>query len=128
MQYIDNQKITYLKSFIIGSSLIIVLPFYLSVQNIKLKNYSYQNYILIAPFYFAVMNVLSLFLSINYNWSLKQRLLYISLMSPLIVITFAGLTNSYNFTAKQWSLYALRIILMHFLTYNVIIYLLEKYI
>jgi hypothetical protein len=117
----------YIRSFIIGTSLITVLPFYYSTRITTYKTYKYENYILIAPLWFAIMNVLSLYIGSLFNLSLRNRLLLISIISPIIVITIAKLSNSYTFKDyRQWLYYGLRIILMHFFTYNVTIYLLES--
>ena len=54
----------YLKQFVIGSSYLIFLPFFLLVKNsLPEKTYSYYTYTITAPVYFGVWNVLSLVLA-----------------------------------------------------------------
>jgi hypothetical protein len=112
----------YLKSFVIGSSWFVFILFFLSVMKIKNKNYSYELYTIIAPFYLGLMNMLSLYLANKYKLSLRQRFLLIGIISPLIVIIFAKLSNSYNYTSKKWYEYYVYIIVKHMLIFNIIIY------
>lgn len=119
---------SYLRSFVIGSSLLVVLPFLLRVATLRDKNYSYESYSILAPLYFGLMNMLSLCISNNFNLTLRQRYVTIGLISPIIVISFAKILGTYTFSTKEWVLYCLRIMVFHFLTYNISIYLLESYV
>lgn len=114
----------YLKSFVIGSSYLVFLPFITSVAQLtrKTKNYSYKTYSFIAPLYLGLMNALSHMLS----KSLEKRLLLIGIISPIIVMTFATLIKSYNLSNNKWNEYYIRLFMKHFLIYNVIVYFLEK--
>jgi len=119
----------YLKAFIIGSSMPAFIGFFIAYYaiNNKMKQLSYVNYTIIAPLYIGVMNMLSVYLADKYNLSLRKRLLYISIISPLIVIIIATIMKAYNFeTNIEWLHYYLKIFAKHFITYNIIIYLLEK--
>lgn len=118
----------YLRSFVIGSSLPVVILYFLRVMNIgdDVKNYSYEAYSIIAPLYFGLMNMLSLYASENFGWDLRKRLIITGLLSPLIVMTVARVFGSYNFVQADWFSYFIRIFINHFLTYNVIIYFLEN--
>lgn len=120
----------YLKQFLIGSSIPVVIPFYISVMNINpnIKNYSYSNYTLIAPIYFGIMTMLSLFLAKKYNLDNRNRFLLIGIISATLVCTFSTLTKSYNFTTKEWIIYYISIFIRHILTYNITIYYLNKFI
>jgi hypothetical protein len=120
----------YLRSFIIGSSFPVLLSFYVRVQQIsdKIKNYTFDSYSILAPMYLGIMNAISLYLSNKYNLDLRTRLLYISIVSAITIITFAKLTNSYNYTTKEWLYYAIKIFFNHIVTYNIIIYTLELYV
>jgi hypothetical protein len=115
-----------LRDFVIGSSFLVVLPFYLVVKNLVNKNYRYDDYTLIAPVYLGLMNVLSGVLQRTYNLSDRERYLLISLISPLFVFIFAYCRKTYNYTPKQWRSYAVRITINHFLVYNIIMYYLNK--
>lgn len=43
----------------------------------------------------------------------------------LIIILYASNSKSYNFTENEWNLYYIKLILKHFLTFNIIIKYLE---
>ena len=107
-----------LKEFIFGSSFLVLFPFYLTVQNIPntIKNYKYEDYTIIAPIYLGIMNILSKYLGKN----------IIGILSPTIVFLFSFTTNKYNFTKKQWIKYYFRILIRHYITFNVIIKYLES--
>lgn len=118
----------YLRSFVIGSSLPVFLPFFLRVMNINdlLKNYSFSAYSIIAPLYFGLINMISQIISNKWEWDLGKRLIITGIISPIIVFIFAKLTNSYNFPQQEWFQYFIRIFLAHFLTFNITIHFLEK--
>ena len=60
----------YLKEFIIGSSIMVVLPFYYIVYNSKSKKtYSYYLYTLAAPLWFGIWNIISLIIAEKFNLS-----------------------------------------------------------
>jgi hypothetical protein len=107
-----------LKSFIIGSSLPVFLPFFLSVQNIDphTKTYSYQNYTIIAPIYLGLMNVIGAYLFNGPN-----RFLYTGFLSGLTVSFIASYLNVYNYTILEWSNYYFYIILKHVLTFAIVV-------
>ena len=104
------------KNFIIGSSYPIVLPFFYIVGH-KLvgeqdKNYKLSEYVLIAPLYLGLMNVIRNY----YSLSLPQ----ISILSALIVSTFARYTDSYNFSEKrEWVEYTVSLLIQHSIAYYV---------
>lgn len=132
----------YLRSFIIGSSIPVVFLFYLLVANISVnvrncldnfrncpdnfRNYSYESYSILAPLYFGLMNTLSLYFSQKLVWTLSQRLFYISVLSIIIIIIIAKVSGSYNYSESEWKRYYIFITMMHLITYNIIIYLLES--
>lgn len=117
----------YIKSFVIGSSIFVFMHFYLSVQkgDPKKMNYTFEQYSIVAPLYLGFMNMASLFLGKTYELSLRTRLFYMSIMSPLFVFCISYFSGTYNFTKKEWIRYGAWILLKHMFTYNVLIYLLE---
>ena len=125
-----NEYSKYLKSFIIASSFPIFFTFFLKVASIddSIKNYSYETYTIIAPLYFGIMNVLATILQNKTNLSKKDIYFYFGIVSPLIVITFAKLSKSYNFTKEEWMKYSVRLFIKHFLIYRICIYFLENII
>lgn len=126
----NNNIIRYLRAFIIGSSFVVILPFISKVASLDEDdmNYTYQTYSFIAPLYLGIMNMISLYLADQFNLSLRERYLLIGTISPLIVASFAYLTGKYNFNQTEWISYAVRLWVKHFLTFNVVIFLIEKYI
>ena len=117
-----------IKDFVVGSTFLVVLPFYLTVMNLQNKNYSYEDYSLIAPAYLGMMNVVSGIVQREYNLTDRERYIMIGLISPPIVITFARYYNTYNFTDTEWLNYSVRLIAKHFLLFNVVIYYLNRLI
>lgn len=112
----------YFKAFITGSAYPVTLPFLARVSQLENKNYSYELYSLVAPLYLGLMNALSLLLAKD----LRTRLLLMGVISPIPVMIFATLTESYNFSQREWYWYYLRLFIKHFLTYNVNMYLMTK--
>ena len=117
----------FLKNFIIGSSFPVFAPFYLAVLSLnpEKRNYTYQLYTFIAPIYLGLMNMLSAYISREYNLGLRSRLLITSIISTLIVSTFSTVTKAYNYQSGDWIKYYLSIFVQHFFIYNIVIYSLE---
>ena len=119
----------YLKAFVIASSYAVFVSFFIGAGFLfHKKNYNYHRYTLVAPLYLGVMNMLGLYLSRRFDWSMNQRFLYTGLLSGTVVAIFATATNAYNFTKNEWLRYYLILITHHVLTYVVIIRLLTVYI
>ena len=124
----------YLKSFIIGSSGLVVFQHF-ALYALKQKSYytiNYPSYSMIAPFYYGFMNVLSVWIASIFNLNLSTRLFVISIISIIFIILF-NYTYSrkkykpyseYNHT--QWLQYAIQNGFRHFMAFNVVIYYLEK--
>lgn len=119
-----------LKSFVIGSSIIVMIPFLLGVMAAEQKNttqYNYKTYSIIAPIYIGAFTVLAWWLRNWVGFSLRKSLLTVSIISPTLVVAIAYSIKAYNFTTKkEWLWYAARIYFKHFIVFNIIIYCLEK--
>lgn len=117
----------YLKSFVIGSSFPVLFPFFYSVSKMPQdsKNYSYVTYTFIAPLYLGLINMLAEWIGQRWNVSLRNRYLIIGPLSGLFVALLATLMNTYNYDRKEWASYYLRIIFIHFLIFNIVIYYIE---
>lgn len=122
--------IEYIRSFILASSYPVFFPHFLSVSLLDEStiNYTYTQYTFIAPLYYGFMNMLSLWMSKIWNLTRRERYLWIGTISPLIVITFAFLFNSYNYTPHEWIRYVIVVFCLHFIIFNLIIYSLDRYI
>ena len=120
----------YLKQFVVGSSCLVFLPFYYSVLLLdkSKRNFLFENYVFLAPFWFGLFNMLSLYLSEQFNLNYKQRFQTISLLSYLFILTIVTNTNAYNFNKNDWIKYIIILGLLYYLTWNYVIYYIEKYI
>lgn len=123
----------YIRSFIIGASLPVVAPYFIGLLFLddKYKNYSnkhYEAYSIVAPLYFGIMNALFLYFSKNFGWTLRERLLYAGVISGIMVTILVRLLDVYNYNQKEWTIYHIRHVITHILTFIVIIYLLEQYV
>lgn len=117
----------YLKEFIVGSSIIIVMPFYYLVYHSKNYNkYGYYIYTFLAPLWFGIWNVISLIIAENLNLSKRLRFLIVSFMSLLSIYFIAQFY--YKFTKKQWHKYYFDQFIRYMITWNVVIFYLDKYI
>ena len=123
----------YLRSFIIGASLPVFAPYFIGllILNNKYKNYSqkhYEAYAIVAPLYFGIMNIIFLYFSKQFTWTLERRLLYAGITSAIFVTTLVRLFDVYNYTQSDWTRYHIRHMITHILTFIVIIYILENYV
>ena len=117
----------YLKDFVIGSSIVVVVPFFYMVYNHQSKKkYSYYNYSLLAPVWFGLWNIISLIIAEKYNLSDRLRFLIISIISLLTIYIISHFY--YNKTKKERIYYYLQQFIKYMLTWNIVIYNLNKYI
>jgi hypothetical protein len=121
---------SYLRAFVIASGILVVFPHYIAVAsaNEETLNYTYKQYSFVSPVYYGLMNMLSLFVALSFHLSSRQRYLFIGTVSPLVVISFSYFFKTYSYTQKEWMFYALGLFFKHFLIWNVVIYLLDKYV
>lgn len=120
----------YLRAFVIGSSILVVISHFYAVANLdeaKL-NYTYKQYTFVAPIYYGIMNMLSLYLAILLNLSPRVRYLMIGTISPLIVISFSYFAKTYDYDNDEWIKYGVGLFIKHFLIWNVIVYTLNKFV
>ena len=119
----------YLKSFIIGTSLIIWLPFFIKVKNSKtIKKYTYYEYTLLLPTLLGLLNVISLIIAKQFKLSRRLRFLVISIITIILLIVITKHFEIYQYTEDEWNNYYLNISLIYLFVWNIIIYNLEKYI
>ena len=113
-----------LRSFVIGSSLPVVVYFFLRVAKIPkdVRNYSYEQYTIIAPLYFGLMNMISLYVFSSSKPNI-ERFATFGLLSGLIVFSVARSLKSYNMSSEEWTRYAFRILMTHILAWMVIYFL-----
>ena len=117
----------YLREFVIGSSVLVFLPFIYTVAfKTPKKNYSYENYSLLAPIWFGLWNVISLIIAEHFGLTMRMRFLIISILSCLSIITIVNILKSYNYSKEELRNYYIRIFIRYMITWNIVIYYLEK--
>ncbi len=120
---------TYLKSFIIGSSYPVFASFYYAVYNNQpKKTYTYYDYTMIAPLWFGLWNVISLMLAKHFGLNPRMRYALVSVLSAFSIMIIATYLKSYDFTSIEWLKYYLYIFIKYMIVWNLIIYSIEKYI
>lgn len=125
--FCEDNIMKYLKQFIIGSSYLVFLPYFYSVEKSQnKKNYSYFDYTMVAPVWLGLWNVISLMIAEKFDLSMKMRFLIISILSSLSIMIIATLSESYNFTQKEWIEYYVYILIKYLLVWNVVVYNIEK--
>ena len=117
----------YLRDFVIGSSCIVILSFYYNAYRRKKKNYKYLNYTLVAPIWFGIWNIISLIISEKYGLSKRLRFLTISILSSISIMLISYNFKTYNYTRDEWIKYFISIFIRYMITWNILIYYIDKY-
>lgn len=128
-----NKNKELLKSFVIGSSIIsylIILLVVIYLFKNKQATFDYYRYTVLAPIGIGLLSVLSKYISMNYNISLKSAYFLFSILSASFVsINISRDEGAYNFKTKErWYLQYLLIFVGHLFMYNMIIYPLDLYL
>jgi hypothetical protein len=120
----------YLRAFVIGSSFLVFLPHFIAVAGLNEEklNYTYKQYTFVAPLYYGLMNMISLFIALQFGLSSRQRFLLIGTLSPLIVVSFSYSFQTYDYEGYEWLTYGTGLFLKHFLIWNIVVFFLDKYI
>ena len=91
--------------------------------------FTFFRYTITAPIYFGFWNVLSLIIAELFGLSLRMRFITIGILSSLYMMRFQRVYNIYDFkTESEFRQYNFRIFIRYMLTWNIIVYNLEKYI
>jgi len=80
---------TYILGFLIGSSAIVALLFYISVYNYVKDDaflLDYRYYLILVPLYFGLMTMFAIWLQKNLGLSLSTSLLYTSILSSFMIM------------------------------------------
>ena len=122
----------YLRAFVIGSSFLVFIPYFLIVSRFEEKhiNFTYKYYTFFAPIALGVFNVLSLYLANKFNLTTKNRFLLISLIAPTLVALTVYFFKAYHnlITLNQWFNYLIKLYLLYFIIFNFDVYLLDRYV
>lgn len=117
-----------LKSFIIGASPFVFIPFYLGLNLIPEKNIDMKTYAILTSLYFGILNMLATYIGEKYHLTLKQRLGLITIVSILIIWSILAVFKPYNFkTRSRWMLHYMLVMIAHTIAFMVIIYNLELF-
>ena len=122
----------YVKSFVIGSSWLVFILFFIAVSSYnktKIIKYSYDDYTKEAPFLLGCAAVFAKFIHLNYNISLRKSLFLTSLITFSIISTYITFWDLYKFkTNMRWYKQYLLVFIGHFIAFNIIVYNLEIYL
>ena len=120
----------YLRAFVIGSCFFVIFPFFYFVSHFNpLKsNIDYISYTYYAPVGLGLLNVLSLFISKQFKLSKKMRFVTIGIIAPSIITLLIIFTGIYYYTISEWIYHIFKLYLFYLLMFNVIVYLLDKYV
>lgn len=105
----------YLKSFIIGSSFPVVIPFLFTVSQFKPSffHFDYKIYSLIAPLFLGLMNVFYLAVQQVFGLSLTMRFGLMAMIAPTTVLITVYLLNIYTYTKEQWTSHIIKTYLLY---------------
>ena len=118
----------YLKQFLCGANILVVLPYYLAVHYSKNKNYSYFPYTIFSPFWFGFWNIISYIVANKFKLSMFQRFTLVSIISSISVMIISTLANTYKHTKEEWIKYYIGIFIKYMLVWHLIIRTLETYL
>lgn len=129
-----------LTAFIIGSSFLAFVMFFIGFhsysgnfnENNCLNNWfnidPYFFYTLFAPFYLGTMSSLAIVIHQYNKTSIRNSFLIVSLLSAFLTGIAITVCQIYNFSNKRLREQYLRLIVYHFIVYNIIIATLYKII
>ena len=123
----------YLKEFIIGSSAIITIPWFISVNySIKMNhaNYPYYNFTMYSPIRLGLWNVGSAIIADYFGISQEIRFLLVTFFHWIATIVSVYYYDLYTFidNKKMMNKYFIQLLIAYFVHWNFIVYNLEKYI
>ena len=120
----------YLRAFVIGSSFFVFLPYFFLVSRFNTKdfNFTYVPYTFLAPVALGLMNMLSLFIASRFNLTKKNRYLLISILAPSMVTFTILFFKLYNYPIERWIRHIVKLYLLYFFVWNVVVYNLDKYV
>lgn len=117
----------YLKSFVVGSSGPVVLPFFYGVTQLPERKFKLSSYMLTAPLFFGIANVLRVLLKKKLNLTSKSSFLLMSQLSPAATSAWITYRKTYDFPSKaRWREQYALLWLAHGFTWLVTIPQLEK--
>lgn len=117
---------SYLKSFVIGSSFPTFILFLIAVDYEKKKTFSYNFYSKYVPFAFGMANVASRFLAKQLNLTLEQRFFYTTIIGIVYRLISSRKFGFYDYNKNEWCKYNVVILFLYTFTFMVVMYNLER--
>lgn len=117
---------SYLKSFIIGSSYPTFFLFLFAVDYEQKKTYSYNFYSKYVPFALGIANVLSRFVAKQFNLTLEQRFFYTTIIGIIHTLISSRKFEYYNYNNNEWCKYNIIILFLYTFTFMIVMYNLER--
>ncbi len=110
-----------LKAFVAGSSLPVVILFFIATALNDKKKFSYEMYSVIAPLFFGLISVLLAYL---FKKPLLKHYLLTGLLTSLFVLVLNYNINTYPFTGwEEWLKYYSRLFPVHLFSLTMFYYL-----
>ena len=111
-----------IKKFLVGSSGIIPLLFYIIYFNISNKDkiVSNETYALLVPIYFGLMNIFMTSTKEYFKLNSLTSILVTSFISSLLVFSVAYSNKVYIAEDMNWQTYYIALFILHFIAYSVI--------
>ena len=116
----------YLKQFLSGANILVVLPHYISVKYSKHKNYEFFQYSILAPLWYGLWNVMSYIVAKKLKIGIFYRFILVSAISSFAIMCISTYFRTYNFTKKQWMKYYIGIFIKYQLIWNLLVKNIEK--
>ncbi len=118
----------YLKQFVAGSSWLVFFPYFYRTYRSTARNYKYEIFTIGWPLLVGLYNVLSLIIAEYFGLSNRLRFIVITLIAYIISIIIINYNNLYTRTNEEWIKYYIILFIGHSVTWNIVIYNIEKYI
>ena len=125
-----------LKSFIIGSSTLSFMIFFIGVTYFikyeKSAIFDYHRYSMLAPIGIGFASLLAKYIHLMYNIKLKKAYFIISILSALFICSKVTIeweeVYKFKINSQRGKLQYLLICIAHLFVYNIIIYSLDSYL
>lgn len=118
----------YLRAFVIGSCFFIFFPYFFIVHFYLREKVAYVPYTFYAPVALGLFNVLSLLIAKRFQLSREQRYMTIGVIAPTLVALTVYTFNVYDYNTYGWISHIVQLYVFYALMFNVVVYLLDKYV
>ena len=118
----------YIQSFIIGSSWLVFIWYFMAVAGYDegMMNYGYKTYSMIAPLALGLLNVFGLYLARRFDLTSLQRFILTGLIGATIVSIFITYFKIYNFpTRDRWIQQYIALFIVYIFVFAIVINTME---